>query len=156
MTGWRIGYLVGEPQVIAAASKLQSQSTSNPCTISQWAAVTALTGDQECVRTMVATLDERRRYTLDRLAKIPGITCPRPTGAFYTFPNVSAYYGKNVDGGVIEDSLDFSDYLMESVHLATIPGIAFGEDHCIRISYVLSMEDLKEGFDRLTSALVAL
>jgi len=105
---------------------------------------------------MVTSLDERRCYTLDRLGKIDGISCPISTGAFYVFPNVSSYYGKKVEGRVIKDSLDFSEYLMESVQVATVPGIGFGEDRCVRISFAVSIENLKEGFDRLSRALLAL
>ncbi len=156
MTGWRIGYLIGNASVVKAATDVQSQSTSNATTISQFAAAAALRGDQRVAREMVRVFEERCRYVLQRLAELPGVTCPVPAGAFYVFPNCSAYYGKKGPRGTIESSLDLSEYLMETAHLAVVPGSAFGEDHCIRISYALSMEDLKEGFDRLAKALQAL
>jgi aspartate aminotransferase len=156
MTGWRIGYLIGSAPVMKAATDVQSQSTSNATTISQFAAAAALLGDQQVVTKMVEVFEQRCRYVLQRLAELPQVTCPEPAGAFYAFPNCSNYYGKKGPGGVIKSSLDLSEYLMEAAHLAVVPGSAFGEDHCIRISYALSMDDLKEGFDRLAKALQAL
>ena len=156
MTGWRIGYLIGDARVIDAATDIQSQSTSNPTPISQFAAAAALRGNQQLVAEMVQVFEQRCRYVLERLAELPGITCPVPAGAFYLFPNCSTYYGKKGPAGTIGSSLDLSEYLMETAHLAVVPGSAFGEDRCIRISYALSMEDLKEGFDRLAKALRAL
>ncbi len=105
---------------------------------------------------MVRIFEQRCHYVLERLAALPQVTCPAPDGAFYVFPNCSAYYGKKTPTGIINSSLDLSEYLMEAAHLALVPGSAFGEDDCIRISYALSMEDLKEGFDRLERALQAL
>jgi aspartate aminotransferase len=153
MTGWRIGYVLGDPAVIKAATKIQSQSTSNPTSIAQWASVAALNEDQKEVREMVKAFEKRCQYVLDRLARIPGVTCPAPAGAFYVFPNFSAYYGKKIGGRVLQNSLDLADYLMEVAHVAVVPGSAFGEDRCIRLSYALSLEDLKEGFDRISKAL---
>lgn len=156
MTGWRIGYAVGDNKVIKAATDIQSQSTSNATSISQWASVEALNGPQSVVSDMVKTFDERRGYVLKRLAAIPGVTCPAPDGAFYVFPNFSAYYGKSIDGKAINNSLDLSEYLLDKAFVAAVPGSAFGEDHCIRFSYALSMEDIREGFDRIEKALKAL
>jgi aspartate aminotransferase len=156
MTGWRIGYLIGDARVVEAATDIQSQSTSNAATISQFAAAAALQGDRQVVTDMVQVFEARCRYVMERLAELPGVTCPTPAGAFYAFPNCSSYYGKKSPTGTIKSSLDLSEYLMESAHVAVVPGSAFGEDHCIRISYALSMEDLKEGFDRLAKALQAL
>lgn len=153
MTGWRIGYMIGDAQVIKAANKIQSQSTSNPTSVAQWASVEALKGDQKQVRDMVAHFESRCRYVMERLHGIPGVTCPTPDGAFYVFPNFSAYYGKTIKDRQIVDSLSMADYLMEEAHVAVVPGSAFGEDKCIRLSYALSMEDLKEGFDRIARAL---
>lgn len=153
MTGWRIGYLIGDPSVIKAATKIQSQSTSNPTSIAQWASVAALTEDQKVVSDMVKVFEKRCHYVLERLGQFPGVTCPEPTGAFYVFPNFSAYFGKGIEGRTIQNSLDMADYLMEKAHVAVVPGGAFGEDRCIRFSYALSMEDLKEGFDRIGKAL---
>ena len=153
MTGWRIGYLLGDAAVIKAANKIQSQSTSNPCSIAQWAAVEALNGDQAQVSAMVGEFAGRCRYVLERLAQIPGVTCPEPNGAFYVFPNFSAYYGKSVKGRTIGNSLDLAAFLMEEAHVAVVPGSAFGEDRCIRLSYALSMADLEEGFNRIARSL---
>jgi aspartate aminotransferase len=153
MTGWRIGYLVGDAKVVKAATDVQSQSTSNPTTISQFAAVAALRGDQQVVREMAKVFEDRCRYVLGRLAELSGVTCPAPAGAFYVFPNFSAYYGKKGPNHAINSSLDLSEYLMEKAHIAVVPGDAFGEDRCLRFSYALSMEDIKDGFDRLAKAL---
>ena len=156
MTGWRIGWLAAEKEITAAASKLQSQSTSGPNSVAQYAAMAALTGDQTPLDKMVASFDERRLYVLDRLAAMPGVECPRPNGAFYVFPNLSAHYGKSFKGQKIKGSVDMCAYLMEHAHLAVVPGEAFGDDKCVRFSYVISPADLKEGFDRLANALEAL
>ncbi len=153
MTGWRIGYLVGDASVIKAATKIQSQSTSNATSIAQYAALAALTGTQEIVGEMARVFEKRCQYVLDRLAGMSGITCPPPAGAFYVFPNFSAYYGRKDNGREITNSLDMADYLMEKANVAVVPGSAFGEDRCLRFSYALSMEDLKEGFDRTAAAL---
>ncbi len=153
MTGWRIGYLIGDAGVIKAANNIQSQSTSNPTSISQWASVAALNGDQEGVSNMAKIFEDRCKYVLGRLAKLPGVTCPSPAGAFYVFPNVSHYFGKRHEEQTITNSLDMANFLMEKAHVAVVPGGAFGEDRCIRFSYALSMDDLREGFDRIEKAL---
>jgi aspartate aminotransferase len=157
MTGWRIGYLLGDAAVIRAATKIQSQSTSNPTSIAQYASVAALREHTGTVREMVKVFQERCGYVMERVAELPGVTCPRPAGAFYVFPNFSHYYGgKTVGDRLIRSSLDLADYLMDSAHVAVVPGGAFGEDRCLRFSYALSMQDLKEGFDRVARALEAL
>jgi len=153
MTGWRIGYGLGDPAIIRAAVKIQSQSTSNPCSISQWAGVAALRGDQSEVKIMVASFEQRCRFVLDSLRSIPGVTCPQPAGAFYVFPNVSHYYGKQAQGYAVDSSLEMAEYLMEQAHIAVVPGGAFGEDRCIRLSYALAMVEIKEGLSRLAQAL---
>jgi len=156
MTGWRIGYLLGDAAAIKAATKIQSQSTSNPTSIAQYASVAALREHTGTVREMVKVFQERCGYVMGRLAELPGVTCPRPAGAFYVFPNFSHYYGRKARDRPIRSSLDLADYLMESAHVAVVPGGAFGEDRCLRFSYALSMDDLKEGFDRVARALEAL
>ncbi len=156
MTGWRIGYLLGDAAAIKAATKIQSQSTSNPTSIAQYASVAALREHTGTVREMVKVFQERCGYVMGRLAELPGVTCPRPAGAFYVFPNFSHYYGRKAGDRPIRSSLDLADYLMESAHVAVVPGGAFGEDRCLRFSYALSMDDLKEGFDRVARALEAL
>ncbi len=153
MTGWRIGYAVGDGEVIRAATKIQGQSTSNPCSISQWAALSALSGDQTYIAAMVNVFEQRCRYVLKRLRKLEGVTCPQPAGAFYVFPNMSCYYGTSDQQFTITSSLDLAAYLMETAHVAVVPGSAFGEDRCIRFSYAMSMDEIEEGFDRIEQAL---
>ncbi len=156
MTGWRIGYLVGDPDVVKAATKVQSQSTSNATSISQWAGVEALNGNQEQVKDMSKVFEKRSRYVLERISKLPGVTCPDPDGAFYVFPNFSAYFGKKAGGREMKGSLDLADYLMEAAHVAVVPGDAFGEDRCLRFSYALSMAEIEEGFNAVEKALAKL
>lgn len=144
MTGWRIGYLAAPGNVAGAISGFQSHSTSNPATVSQYAALAALRGDQTCVEEMRRVFEERRNLMMDRLARITGITCFRPSGAFYTFPDVSAF-GKR--------SLDLAGELLEKARVAVVPGIAFGRDANIRVSFADSKERLEEGLNRLESCL---
>ena len=153
MTGWRVGYLVGDPTVIKAATDFQSQVTSNASSISQWASVEALAGDQESVREMVQIFESRCRAVLERISGLPDVTCPEPGGAFYVFPNFSAHFGKKYGGNTIEGSLDLANYLMEEAHVAVVPGSAFGEDKCTRFSYALSMDEIDRGFDAVKRAL---
>ncbi len=153
MTGWRIGYMLGPENVAKAVSKLQSQSTSNTCSIAQKAALAALTGPQETVGVMAAEFDKRRLFVIDRINEIEGMSLPRPQGAFYAFPNVSAYYGKSTGQGVITGSIDMAQYLMEDAHVAVVPGEPFGEDTCIRLSFAASMEMLTEALDRIEASL---
>jgi aspartate aminotransferase len=156
MTGWRIGYLVGNSEVVKAATKVQSQVTSNPSSISQWASVGALNGSQESVLEMATVFEKRSRRVMELLSELPGVTCPEPEGAFYVFPNFSSYFGKKAGTREITSSLDMADYLMEAAHVAVVPGVAFGEDHCLRFSYALSMEEIEEGFRSVAKALKAL
>ena len=156
MTGWRIGYIAGPAEVVGAVTKIQSQSTSNPNSIAQKAAVAALTGPQHCVDEMVAAFEKRRDHMTSRLESLPGVRVIRPTGTFYIFANFSSYYGRVYDDQVIGGSLDLSAYLMDKVHLAVVPGVAFGEDSCLRFSFAISMEQIDQGVDRLSEALTAL
>ena len=156
MTGWRIGYLAGPAEVVGAVTKIQSQSTSNPNSIAQKAAVAALTGPQNCVDEMVAAFEKRRDHMTSRLESLPGVRIIRPTGTFYIFANFSSHYGRAYDDQVIGGSLDLSAYLMDKVHLAVVPGVAFGEDSCLRFSFAISMEQIDQGIDRLSEALTAL
>ncbi len=153
MTGWRIGFAVGNEDLISVASKVQSQSTSNPCSIAQWAAVEALKGDQSCVNEMVEKFEERARYVVGRLKAITGVRLVEPQGAFYVFPDLSPYYGRQYKNKQITGSVDMADYLMEEAHIAVVPGIAFGDDRCVRFSIALSDKELAEGLDRLETAL---
>lgn len=156
MTGWRIGYTAGRKEVIAAITTIQSQSTSNPNSIAMKASYEALTGPQEEVARMVTEFDRRRRYMMERLQAIPGVTCPTPRGAFYTFADYSSYYGKGYNGEKITDSNALAACLLDKFKVAAVPGAAFGEDSCLRLSYATSMENISEGLDRIQTALAQL
>jgi aspartate aminotransferase len=153
MTGWRIGYTAGPREVIAAINKIQSHSTSNPTSIAQKAAVAALGGPQEFVQQMRLEFDRRRTYIAERLAALPEVRTALPEGAFYIFPNFSAYYQKKIGGKTIKDSLELADYLLEQAQIAVVPGVAFGEDQCLRFSYATSLALIEKGMDRLGKAL---
>ena len=153
MTGWRIGFAAGPRDIINAMTNIQSQSTSNPTSISQKAAVEALTGTQDFILKMVSEFDKRRKYMVERLNNIKGVTCIKPVGAFYAFPNVSSYYGRSFKGNSIKSSMDLSAYLLDEAKVAVVPGAAFGDDRYIRLSYATSMENIQKGLDRIESAL---
>jgi aspartate aminotransferase len=153
MTGWRIGYTVGQKDIISSMSKIQSQSTSNACSISINAAVEALTGPQECVETMRKEFEKRRDYIVAKLNTIAGITCRKPEGAFYVFPNIKKLLGKRFNGSVISIDLEFADYLLNTAKIAVVPGTAFGAEGYIRISYATSIKNIKAGIERLETAL---
>jgi aspartate aminotransferase len=140
MTGWRLGYLAGSVELIKAMTTIQGHSTSNVCTFAQYGAIAALEGSQDCVEEMRLAFAERRQVMLERLNAIPGLSCPKPDGAFYMFPNISKTGLK---------SLEFCDALLESQQVAVIPGIAFAADDCIRLSYATDMESIEKGMDRL-------
>ncbi|MEM1126336.1 MAG: pyridoxal phosphate-dependent aminotransferase [Bacteroidota bacterium] len=157
MTGWRLGYLAADAQIAKAAAKVQSQFTSAPCSITQRAGEAALTMDLAPVRAMRDAFRARRDYVLGRLRNIDGVQCPTPEGAFYLFPDVSAYLGRTApDGRAIETSEDLCFYLLEVHHIAMVPGHAFGSPGGLRLSYAASMEDLTEALDRLERGLGAL
>jgi aspartate aminotransferase len=145
MTGWRIGYGLVPAPIVTAMTKLQSHSTSNPCSISQKAAVEALSGPQDSVAEMLGDYRRRRDFVVQRLRAIPGVKCAEPRGAFYAFPNVTGALGKNG----IRTSLELSERLLAEAHVAVVPGEAFGVDRHIRISYAASMQNLKRGLDRI-------
>jgi aspartate aminotransferase len=149
MTGWRIGYAAGPAEVIAAAGRLQSHSTSGPNSAAQKAALAAITGDQSAVETMRQEFDRRRHYMLGRLRAMPDITCPEPHGAFYAFPRISAYYGRRYDGQVLDGSMAFSGLFLEHEKVATVPGLAFGDDAHVRLSYATGMAQIEEAMNRL-------
>ena len=156
MTGWRLGYAAGPQEIIKAMTDLQSQSTSGPTSITQKAAAVALLGPQECVDEMRQAFDRRRRYILEQLRAIPGVSCVTPQGAFYVFPNVSALYGKKVKGRKINGSNALASYLLQEAKVTVIPGADFGSDKHIRLSYCLSMEQIGEGLARMATALSSL
>ena len=153
MTGWRIGYTAGSEEIISAMNNIQSQSTSNPTSISQKASVEALIGPQNEVEKMVSAFAQRRNYIVDRLNKIPGVSCYKPVGSFYVFPNFSSYYGKSFQGKKIENSTHLADFFLEMAKVAVVPGVEFGADPFERLSYATSMEDIKEGLNRIEEAL---
>ncbi|MBN2190030.1 MAG: pyridoxal phosphate-dependent aminotransferase [Candidatus Aureabacteria bacterium] len=140
MTGWRIGYMAAPKPIASAISSYQSHSTSNPASIAQKAAYAALKGDREFVGGMVKSFRDRRDYMLGKLSEIPGVSCVRPGGAFYVFPNISKLGMK---------SADFAASLLEKAHVAVVPGVAFGWDTHIRLSYATSMEVIKKGLERI-------
>ncbi len=156
MTGWRMGYTLGPKHVIAAMNKIQSQSTSNPSSVAQRAALAAVAGPQDFPNTMKESFLPRRDYIISEMTSIPGVTCVVPKGAFYVFPNLSAYFGKSYDGKTIEGSVDMSAYLLEKSFMATVPGAAFGADEFVRFSFAASMDDIKEGMKRLKEAIANL
>ncbi|MCS7204007.1 MAG: pyridoxal phosphate-dependent aminotransferase, partial [Thermodesulfovibrio sp.] len=145
MTGWRIGYAAGPVEIIKTMTNIQSQSTSNPTSIAQKAAVAALRGPQDCVEKMRREFEKRRNYLVEALNKINGISCKMPNGAFYVFPNIKSILGKNTDNFKINSSMDLSIYLLEKALVALVPGSAFGAEGYIRISYATSMENLSKG-----------
>ena len=153
ITGWRIGFAAGPKDIINAMTNIQSQSTSNPASISQKAAVEALTGTQDFISKMVSEFDKRRKYMVEKLNSIKGVSCIKPVGAFYAFPNVSSYYGRSFKGNSIKSSMDLSAYLLDEAKVAVVPGAAFGDDRYIRLSYATSMENIQKGLDRIESAL---
>ena len=154
MTGWRIGYMAsGDPEIVKQVSKLQGQSTSNPCAISQAASIEALTGPLDEIHAMVREFEKRRDIIVERLTQIPGVSCRKPTGSFYSFPDFSGVYGKkDMKGKVLKGSLDFSDYLLSAEKVAIVPGIAFGADAHARLAFAMSLEKIEEGTHRIKEA----
>ena len=156
MTGWRIGYMGAPLWLAKACDKLQGQMTSGASSIAQKAALAALVSDQKCTADMNQAFRRRRDYVLSRIAKMNGVRCDSPDGAFYVFPDMSAFYGKSNEGKKITGSADMSLYLLEKGQIATVPGDAFGDDNCIRISFATSDENLVKAMDRMEAALKAI
>lgn len=156
MTGWRIGYCAGPEHIIKAMNKIQSQSTSNPSAPAQYAALAALTGPQDFPGIMKEAFVPRREFFVKDLRSIDGVSCVEPKGAFYVFPNFSAYYGKKFQARTISDSVALADYFLEEAKVASVPGIAFGADDFIRFSFATSMEVIREGMLRIKEALARL
>ena len=153
MTGWRIGYTVGNHDIIRAMSKLQGQATSCANSIGQKAAITALTGDQKCVENMRNKYKERRDLMIGLLKEIKGVNCAVPGGAFYAFPDFSYYLGKNYNGEKINDSFKLCDYILDVAKVVTVPGDGFGAPGHIRFSYAVSKDTIRKGIDRVVKAL---
>ena len=149
MTGWRIGYAAASKEISSLMSNIQSHTTSNPNSIAQYASVEALKGDQDDVRKMVDQFKLRRDYMVERINTINNLSCIKPEGAFYVMVNISDVLNKSVSGTIIKDSLTFSELLLINEKVAVIPGIAFGADNFIRLSYATSMENIKNGLDRI-------
>jgi aspartate aminotransferase len=155
MTGWRIGYSAGPRELIRAMTDVQSQVTSNPSSIAQWAAVEALVGPQDEVAKMAAEFDRRRHLIVDGLNALPGVSCVKPKGAFYAFANVAALAGAGVPstGGKLTGSADVTEFLLEQAQVAVVPGVDFGSDAHVRLSYATSADLIREGLRRMDAAL---
>ncbi len=156
MTGWRIGYAAGPKEIISAMTKVQSQSTSNPTSISQWAAVEAIKGTKDEILRRCDEFKKRRDIMVAGLNGIEGVSCMVPSGAFYVFADVSKLYGKSVTDKIIGNSVELSAYLLEDADVAVVPGKAFGDDDHIRLSYACTEDNIKEGLLRIKKALGAL
>lgn len=155
MTGWRIGWLIAPPEIAKKAGSIQSQQTSNPNTPAQYAAIEALTGPQDSVGEMRDEFGRRRDWLVPALNEIPGVVCNKPGGAFYVFPDISAYLGQALGSYPIDNSLQLAEYLLAEAHISTVPGSAFGSEGYLRLSFATSREALQEGVRRLTEALAA-
>jgi aspartate aminotransferase len=153
MTGWRIGYAAGPKDLLTAMANIQSQSTSNPCSISQKAAVAALQLGGPFTEKMVIEFDRRRKVMVDRLNRINGVRCRMPAGAFYAFPNISGVLGRRGPEGPVESAQALANYLLTHAQIAVVPGEPFGSPHHIRLSYATSMEAIQRGLDRIAVAL---
>jgi len=155
MTGWRIGYAAGPEEIISGMSKIQGHSTSNPNSIAQKASVEALRGRQDTIEAMRKSFDERRKYMVDRLNKIEGVSCIVPSGAFYAFPNVTKILEKGIEynGKKIDNSFGLSNFILQEAEVALIPGSAFEAEGYLRLSYATSLDDIKEGLDRIEKIL---
>jgi len=153
MTGWRIGFAAGPADIIGGMAKIQSHTTSNACSIAQKASLEAYVGPQHDVQRMVAEFQRRRNYCLMRLASVPGLSCFKPQGAFYLFPNVKSFYDKEFGGARIRNSYGMAYYLLKEARVAIVPGDSFGADDYIRLSYATSMDNLEKSLDRIIEAL---
>jgi len=149
MTGWRLGYTAGPVDVIQAMGRLQDHSTSNAVTFAQDAAIAALNDTEGTAEKMRVEFEKRAKYMVERLNAIKGVKCTQPTGAFYCFPDVSKHYGKTKNGIELKGSMDFAKALLEQANVAVVPGLPFGCDKNIRLSFATSMQNIKEGLDRI-------
>jgi len=153
MTGWRIGYAAGPKDLITAMANIQSQSTSNPSSISQKAAVAALQGGGAFTQRMVVEFDRRRRLMVERLNKMPGVSCRMPSGAFYTFPNIAGVFTRRHQRGPITSAAELAAYLLTEARVAVVPGEPFGSSSHLRLSYATGIEVIARGLDRMEAAL---
>ena len=153
MTGWRIGYAAGPEDAISAMSRIQSHSTSNPTSIAQKAALTAISGSQEAVESMRVAFEKRRDLICERFDGIDGVTYVKPQGAFYIFPDFSNHYSRTIDGFQIKGSQDLANFLLECVKVGVVPGVGFGADKNMRLSFATSEVEINRGLDRIKKAL---
>ncbi len=153
MTGWRVGYAAGPKEIIKGMINLQGHASGNVNSIAQKATLEALNGTQAPVKSMVEEYTKRREYMVSRLNKIEGIQCQYPDGAFYTFPNITALYGKKYEGNTINNDLDVAKFFLEKAHVAVVPGVAFNYPDHVRFVFAKSMEEIKEGLDRIEQAI---
>lgn len=153
MTGWRIGYTASNKELAKIMGNFQSHATSNPNTIAQYATIAALKGSQEPINEMIKAFKERREFMVDKINSIENLSCLKPQGAFYVMVNISKLLGKKLNGYTINNSIDFADYLLEHAKVAVVPGVGFGNDNYMRLSYATSLENIKEGLDRIEKAI---
>lgn len=153
MTGWRIGYTACNKEIARAMSNFQSHATSNPNTIAQYATIAALNGPEETLNEMVNAFKERRDFMVEKINSIENLSCLKPQGAFYVMVNISKLIGKTINGKAINNSVDFADYLLDDAKVAVVPGIGFGNDNYIRLSYATSLDNIKEGLNRIEKAI---
>ena len=156
MTGWRIGFIAAPEWIVKACNKLQGQYTSGPCSVSQKAAEAAYTTSQECVETMRKAFERRRDLIVELASQIPGLEVNKPEGAFYLFPKCSSFYGKSYEGKTINNSTDLAMFLLETGHVATVGGDAFGDPDCFRMSYATSDDNIREAMKRIKETLALL
>jgi len=153
MTGWRIGYLACDKDLAKVITNIQSHATSNPNTVAQFAAVKALSLDKKIITDMVDVFADRRNYMYDRIGKINKVSCKKPKGAFYIMLNIKELFGVELKGRKINNSMDFANYLLDEALVAVVPGIGFGADEFVRLSYATDMDTIKEGLDRIDNAI---
>jgi aspartate aminotransferase len=156
MTGWRVGYIAAPKWIADGCNKVQGQITSANCSIAQRAALAAITGDSAPTQKMVDEYRKRRDIVYNLLKEIPGVKCNYPQGAFYFFPDVSAHYGKSDGASKIKNGDDFCLFMLEKAHVSMVPGGAFGDENCVRLSYAASEKDLREAMKRMKEALATL
>jgi aspartate/methionine/tyrosine aminotransferase len=149
MTGWRVGWMIGPKDLVAASANLQSHATSNVANVSQRAALAAIQGDLSAVDRMKTAFDRRRKTIVSMLNEIEGVYCPMPEGAFYAYPSVRGLLGREYDGRVIDSSAELAEFILDTAEVAVVPGEAFGSPGYLRLSYALGDEDLIEGITRL-------
>lgn len=156
MTGWRIGFIAGPEWIVKGCNKLQGQYTSGPCSVSQIAAAEAFAGDQRCVEEMRQAFERRKNLIVELTRQIPGFEVSVPDGAFYIFPRISQFFGKQYEGSVINTSTDFAMFLLQIGHVATVGGDAFGSPNCIRLSYATSEDNIREAMERISKTVALL